>query len=1069
MKKLLLMTLLGVNIALAQRTVTGTVTDATTGESLAGVAITIKGTTVGAYTTEEGTYRLDVPNNASTLVFTYLTKKTIEEAIGDRSVINVRMEEDVFTTDEVVVTGLGIARQTKALPYAAQSVNAEKLNLIRQTSLNNALAGKVAGVQVRSQASMALNRDATIRIRGAGSLSDKEPLYVVDGTPVNSSEVSLDDVESITVLKGPSATAIYGQRGDAGVVIVTTKKGAKTKGIGIEVNQSTFFDRVYVVPEYQDVYAGGGEADLIQFSWQAGMPEEWKVFEGKSYHDYSDDASWGPKMEGQEYIPWYAWYVGSPDFGKTERLLPQEDNIRDFYETGISTNNNINFNKRGDNYSIRLSFTNQYSKGLIPNSEANKYIVASNITFDLNKHFSLGANINYLDATVRGEFNDGYGNQSSGSFSQWFHRNIDMQKLKELRGLQSPEGILASWNHNNPGAYLSSPLDFYGANYWYNFYTYFDKLDYESNRNRLFGDVNLTYKLNDHFRVTGFVRTNRTNLYAENKVPNILQNSATQTGLFASYGTGQLSGDIVNGNTRPNETNYELLTTYSNIFGDLTVDANLGGNIRRDELRTFNAGTVNGLIVPDLFALSNSVSAFSTSQFRSNKEVRSIYGRGSFGYKELIYVDWSARNDWSSALPPNANSYFYPSLGTSFVFSELTKDFLPVLSFGKIRASWAQVGSDIGPYALALTYSLGQNQFDGNPVTGTPNTLVDPNIKPALSSAYEIGGDLKFFQNRIGIGVTYYNEIKKDEIISVQTTGASGFTSKLINAGEIERSGVEILLEGSPIRTKTLNWDITLNFATNTSKINELAPGIDALIQETGTFGTSSGVRLVHQVGQEWGQLRGGGFKLDESGRRVVDANGFYVAQPNTYFGSVLPDFNGGLFNALTYKNIVFNFNIEFSKGGKYFSLSDHWGTFSGLFERTAATNDNGKNVRDAVADGGGVRVIGATANGEAVDRYVDGFNYFHQFRNRRIAEEHVYDLSFVKLREVSIGYQVPVAKLGVGNILQNANFSFVARNPWLIYAENRDFDPSEISSRYGENGQFPGTRSLGFNIKLGF
>ncbi|MBK7869904.1 MAG: SusC/RagA family TonB-linked outer membrane protein [Saprospiraceae bacterium] len=919
---------------------------------------------------------------------------------------------------------------------------------------------KLQGVQVRSQASMALGRDAAIRIRGAGSLQDKQPLYVIDGTPTQSNDINLDDVESISVLKGPSATALYGQRGDAGVVVITTKKGEKRKGLGIEVNQSFFVDRMYILPEYQNEYAGGGESELIQFAWQNGMPEEWKVLDGKFYHDYSDDASWGPRLDGQQYIPWYAWYPDSPYFGKTEPLVANPDNIRDFYETGSTSNTNVNLSQAGEGYSTRFSMTNQNVQGLIPNTSLNKYILSTQSSVDVGKYFTAGANITFTTQETNAENADNYATASSGNFNQWFHRHLDMNKIRELSGLRSPEGYLASWNHNNPSAYLTSPRNFYAGNYWYNQFDYFNNTQYVNERERLVGDLNLTFKLNDNFKIAGYLRRNQVNTNWNNKRFYDLETGGTQTGEFNRIEIGQ---------TKAIEDNYEILATYFDRFGDLSVEANAGGNVRSESFSQNSGNSNNGLVVPDLFTMANSRNPASFNDFRSGKKVNSLYSLGSFGYKETVYLEWSARNDWSSALPKDANSYFYPSFGASFVFSELTANILPILSYGKLRGSWAQVGSDLPAYQLDLAYTLQAQQFSGNPLMATPNLLIDPNIRPSLSSAYEGGLDLRFFQNKLGLSFTYFKEDKEDEIVDVAVTPASGFTTKKVNAGKISRDGIELALDATPVSAGSFEWNIGVNFSKVNSEIIELAPGVNAIVQEGGTFGTTSGVQLVHAAGERWGQLRGGAYKM-VNGQRVVDANGRYVAEPNSYLGSVLPDWTGGMFNSLTYKNFVFNFNVDFQKGGNYFSLSDHWGVFSGLMARTAGLNDKGNPVRDAVADGGGVHIVAVTAEGTPVDRYVDAFTYFHDFRSRRIAEEHVYDLSFIKLREVSLGYRIPVNKVNALNKwLQNATISIVARNPWLVYAKNRDFDPSEISNSYGENGQYPGSRSIGFNLKLGF
>ena len=1065
MKKhlLTLLLFLGVfSLAQAQRSISGKVTDAK-GEALIGASVLVKGSTGGTVSNIDGTYSISVPTGSNVLIFSYTGFNTVEVTIGTSNTVDATLEEGILL-EEAVVTALGIKRSEKSLTYAAQQINNEQLTIIRQTNINNALAGKIAGVQVRSQSSMKLNSGASIRIRGAGSLSDKGPLYVVDGTPVtNSFDFNMDDVESVTVLKGPNATAIYGQRGDAGVIVVTTKKGNKGKGIGVEVNQSTFFDKVYILPDYQNTHAGGGESDLIKFTWNAGMPADWKALDGKFYHDYEDDASWGPKMTGQEYIPWYSWYKSdkNPYYMKTAKLEGQPNNIRDFYNTGITTLNNVNFKTGGDNYNLRVSLTNQGAKGMLPNSGSDKYTVATNTNVDLGKYITIGANINYVTNKITGEFSDGYSNNSTGSFNSWFHRDLDFGKMKELQGMTSPEGYLASWNHYNVPKYNTSPRNFYAANYWYNPYDYFNNRNIVTNTRRFFGDVNLTAKLSDKFKITGFIRRNEYQTDFEDKLNNILQLSGLQTGYFNAYST-QL--------TYFREDNYEAIATYADKFGDISVEANAGVNMRTDKSKSISGSTSQGLNVPDLFTVGNSKVAQVPSEGRSLKKVNSVYARGSFGYKSLLYLDWSARNDWSSALPADANSYFYPSLGTSFVFSELTADALPFLSFGKVRASVAQVGSDLGAYQLDLFYGLNANQWTaGNFLMATPDGLIDAGIKPSLSSALEFGTDLKFFNNRVGLSATYFKEKKINEILSIPITSASGFGSKLINAGRIDRWGVEIALDLNPIKTRDLNWDVTLNFANIDNEVKELTAGITEQLVGVNSAFTGFGVRQVNVVGEKWGQLRGGAIKRDAQGRAILDKDGLYTSVPNQYLGSVLPDVTGGFISQLTYKNFSFSFNIDYSFGGKYYSLSDAWGKFSGLFAATGALNDKGNNVRDDVSAGGGVKVEGVNAAGEPVSMYADGFNYFHQFVNRGIAEDHLFDLSFVKLREVSFGYSIPVANTSFAKFIQGATISLVARNPWLIYAQNRDFDPSELAGTFGENGQFPGTRSIGFNLKLQF
>jgi len=1057
----MLLLIMSLGMTFAQRTVVGTVTG-DDGETLIGATVRVKGTNDGTRTDVDGKYSVKVNGGANTLLFSYTGFEQQEVTLGESNVVDVVLKSSSVLQD-VVVTALGIKRESKALPYAAQSLNSEKLNTIRQTNVNNAISGKIAGIQVRGQSSAKLNGEPSIRIRGAGSLKDKAPLYVVDGTPLGAqagNDLNPDDIENITVLKGPNATALYGQRGDAGVIIITTKKGQNRKGLGIELNQSTSLDMVYITPQFQNSYTGGGSDELIPFTWKTGMPEDWKALEGKYYHDYSDDASWGPRMVGQEYIPWYSWYPGSPYYLQTAKLEAQPNNIRDFFDRGLTTNSNINMTKAGDGYNVRLSYTNQGIKGVLPTSWLKKNVISTQSSFDLGSKFTAGANITYLTQKTNGDFNDAYSNNSSGSFGQWFHRDLNMDIIRELSDLKSPEGYLASWNHNNPNDYVGGgPQAFYAGNYWYNFFSYLDNQEFLSNRNRVSGDVNLTYKISPKFKVAGFLRRDQLERSFTNTVASIIEISGTQTGDKASYATGR------NNDT---ETNYELLGTYTDHFGKLSFEGNLGGNISRRHIDFFSASTKDGLVIPDLFTLSNTKTANTPSNFRSEKEVRSVYARGSFGYNDFVYLDWSVRNDWSSALPESKNSYLYPSVGMSFVFSELMKS--NILSYGKIRAGWAQVGSDLDPYSLALYYGLGTDKWDTYSTSSTPDVLVDPNIKPALSSSYEAGFDLKFLHNRLGTSFTYYKENKIDEILSVSIAGASGFRNKLINAGKVVRDGIELEITAVPVKLRKFQWELGLNFAKNNTVIDSLAEGVTQYLDENGTrFGNGVGVQLVHESHKQWGQIKGGAILKDANGNWILDAQGLPQLQADQLLGSVLPDFTGGFGNTFTYGNFMLNANFSFQKGGKFYSLSDQWGTFSGLTARTAEVNDKGNPVRDPISVGGGVHVTGVDADGNAVDTYVKAFDYFHAFGNRGIAEPHIHDLTFFKMTEVSLGYRFPLEKTRLSKSIQSLKLELIARNPWLMYSKTKDFDPSEISNRYGENAQYAGTRSFGFNISVGF
>ena len=1050
------------SVNVQDRTITGKVTSAEDGLPLISLSVYIKGTTSGVVTESDGSYSITVPQSATTLVFRYLGFITQEVQINGRNNINVVMQPEVVDFGEVIVTALNIPRDAKTLPYTAQQVNAKDLNMAQQQNVTNALAGKVAGVQIRTQSGAKLGSNASVRIRGNISLTgDGGALWVVDGTPgVNAGSINMDDVESVNILKGPNATALYGQRAADGVIMVTTKRAAKGD-MAVDFTTGITFEEVGVLPKYQNVYGGGGSANWITYNWNPNHPAEWQVFDGKKYHDYTDDASWGPKMDGSEYIPWYAWYPGSKYSFKTATFDPQPNNIRDYWETGKTLRNNISLSKGGEGYSMRVSYTNEQQTGLLPNTELAKNYISAKLDFDLSERFSIRTNINYQDQMTRGDFGDGYSNNATGSFSAWFHRNLDMDILRELSQFKTPTGNIASWNHSNVSNGTNfSTTNFNRGNYWYNPYTYYELSNNVSNNNRVFGDISLTYKLNDKFSVTATARRYEVYGRSENKLPALLANSGAQTGYFNTYSTSQ---------SRYTEENYEFLATYSETFDDLSVDFNLGGNMR-DNLSTGVSGsTSNGMVVPDLWNLSNSVNLVSPGSSYSLQKTRSMFARTTLGYKEMLFLEATLRNDLSSSLPKGNNGYIYPSVGGSFVFSELTADLFPALSYGKLRAGYAEVGNDLGAYVVNATYGIQPTQFDGNLLMSVPSRLVDPNINPVTNSSFEFGADFKFFERRAGLSFTYYNEKHRDDILSASISQASGYSSILQNAGETKRSGIELVLSGTPVRSGDFQWDLTFNWATNKSEIISIADNLQSLIASSGTFGFA---RVVHQEGEEWGQLRGTAFKRDANGTPILDANGFYIADQNHYFGSVLPDFNGGIISTLTWKDLSMNMSFDYQKGGKFFSLSEHWGNYSGLLDETAAINDNGKNVRDAVSDGGGVHVVGVDESGNTVDKYVPAQLYFQQFYSRnRMAEPYIHDASYIKMRELSVNYRVPVTKVFGNSPFSSINVSFIARNPWLIATAKgqENLDPSDQSASYGENGQLPSTRSYGLSVKFGF
>lgn len=1053
-------------MAFAQtRTISGTVTDAN-GRAVPFASVTVKDTKNGVTADADGKFTLrNVPSGA-VLVITSVGYDSREVSVGASDVVNISLTATGAgnLTEVVVTSAFGIKKAQRTTPFSSQNVKSEALNLIPQTNVVDALAGKIAGVQTRAQSNAKLNQSDALRIRGGLSLSDVPPIFVVDGNVVNSFDINPDDVEDLTVLKGANATALFGERAKGGAIVINTKKRGPRQGIGLEVTQSVMADKVYILPKYQNQYAGGGSPDLMQFNFDPNQhPAEWAALDGKYFPDYTDDASWGPRMTGQEYVPWYAWFPGHKYSFQTAPLVAQPDNTRDFWNTGVTTTTNVSFAKSTAGQNMRISYTNQNITGVMPNSSSVRHNLFVSGSVDLNEHFTIGLNGTYSTNRIRGEFDDGYANNSSGSFTQWFHRHNDMKIMEELAGTLSPAGSLISWNFfTNPDG-ASSYEDVVG-NYWYNYFDYFANQNNYQSRDRLFGDFSIQYKLNSHFNVKATVRKNQLTTFNENVTTSLLERSALQSGYLARYATG---------NTHFNEYNFEGLANYSNTFlGKLAVSGTVGGNIFKDVSKSNSASTSQGLNIPDLYSIPNSAAQPSVSNGRSQSRVNSLFATGDLEWDKFASITFAVRGDWYSTLNPDDNRLVSPSVGASFVFSEFTKTSLPWLTFGKVFGSWGKKPTSLGIYQNNFGYSPGQFLWDGNFLMSTPNSIVDPGLKGSLVSTKEFGVDLRFLKNRLGLNVVYYNEDNDKEPLAVSVDAVSGFTSIVVNAAKIQRSGIEVQLNATPVKGKNFTWDITKTFGyLLDNEVENLYGDQKQILWSGGSFGTRF-ARAWHVKGKDWGQLIGGGIKRNADGAMVVTPTGLFVRDVNKEWGSVVPKTTGGLINSFTYKDFQLNLSLDYQVGGKFFSLSESWGWFSGLLEETAATNDRGKNVRDPLADGGGVHVVGVSSVDEKtpVDIYVDGFTYFHQFYTRQIAEPFIHDLTFVKIREASLGYRIPVKKIGgISKYIQGATISVITRNPWIIHRDSKNFDPAEISGLFGEDGQLPGVRSFGANLKLNF
>jgi TonB-linked SusC/RagA family outer membrane protein len=1041
--------------------VSGSVTSSEDGSALPGVNISVKGTTRGTSTNAGGTYQLNAPTG-STLVFSFIGFTTQEIPLGNRTTVNVKLAADASQLQEVVVTALGITRDKKALNYAVQEVQSEKLNFARDQNVGNALAGKVSGVQVLGQSGAKFG-NPSIRIRGVNSLTGGDPLYVVDGTVTDISQVNMDDVENLSVLKGPSATALYGNRASAGVIVITTKR-AKSGETRLDINHSTTLDMVALLPKYQNEYGGGYEQDWSTFAYDPKIhPASWASFNGQKILDYSADESWGPRLDGSPHRSAFSWQPG-PEFGQLTPFSPQPNNVRDFFNKPISNNTNIAFSRGTDALQSRISYTHIINNGIIPNSSQTRdYISAKNaikfadkLTANLNINYTATRTLNqpadnYGSTGGRTSSNSPYGvtnatlngyNQTIGSLNQWFQRQLNMD---DLRNYKNPDGTFRSWNIGGP----TDPR----PKYWDSPFTQVYENTNTNRSTRLFGDFGLTYQFLPSLKASATVRRDQTNFYQEGRIAAGTLNAGGK-GAFSTLGSNAV------------ENNYEVLVNYNQNFKDISVVAVAGGNIRYNRTDALFQATIDGLSAPGFYNIAASIGRPLSNNFLFERQVNSAFGNVSLGFRDFIFLEGSIRNDWSSTLPANNNSYLYPSISAGLIFTEL----IPknnVLSYGKIRAGYAQVGTDVDPYRTALAYSV-STPYGNSATSYLPSQLPNSNLLPGLSSSYEGGVDLRFLGNRIGLEFTAYQNNNKNQIIPLPVAPTSGYANAIINAGLIQTSGLELHIYANPIKNPNgFSWEFDLNADRNRSKVVSLIDGLDNYQIDGPQWRT---LTLNARVGQDWGALYGQGIQKDANGKNVVYSSGanagLYVKQDNVYLGSVLPKFKGGWLNTFTYKNVTMRVNTDFVVGGKFFSTTKMFNAYSGLAAETAGLNELGNPKRNDPASGGGVLLDGVTPEGTTNTTRVATQNLYENWLFA-LNERWIYDKTYVKLREVSIGYNLPTRILG--KLVKSANISLIARNPLLIYsAIGGGIDISESETIWYEGGQLPPVRSFGVNVRLG-
>jgi hypothetical protein len=1096
---------------IGQVIVRGLVTSSSDGYPISGVKITARGSFYSmSRTNKKGEYEIEIPLNASGLKFSKAGFLSETAGLGGRT-IDIELKYDpaykVIVKDSVTrlisridfqsesnhpsffnklagsklffstasrsvndsifaEIGYGLTQSIGSGSVYRQVFTGSSLNPAFRNNLNEILAGKVSGLKPNGWSEISLDQTGSLSFRGQGGFTaGRAPVYMVDGTMVNDiSAINYNEIESVTVMPGSASAALLGSRAVGGAVLITTKSTSGHAGKErIELNSSLKFSNVYMLPEYQNEYAGGIVGDMYQYSYRNGIdPVEWAPLDGKYYHDYSNDENWGPKMIGQEYIPWYAWYTGTKYTAKTALLNPQPDNVRDFYNTGLETSNTVSLVKDIDNMSIRVSGGNRNYSGLIPNSMKNSTFFGLKASFDLVKWLRLKTGINFFSSRQNGEFDEAYGNMTSGTFNSWFHRDVEMSKLREFASYRTDYGPFSSWLHNNPTSWDPSyPMTFYGGYGTINPFTYFNITDLPVHNDKLYGFLSADISLFKGVKLHFTYRRNESTGWYEIKSPIYIYTN-TQP-VYQGFGNGYFE----TGTSYQTNDNYEGSLNFERKISGFTISANAGFDIYSYLYRYNSANTNNGLILDHFYTISNSRDLPTINVGRYRQRTNSFFIRGNAGYHDFLFAEAVLRREYHSTLPMEHNFIDLYSVGGTLVFTKVLR--LPYMSFGKLRLSSCKIPSSIGIYSYpGISYGINVYQWNSNQSQTVGNAMVSSDISGSTERQTEAGADIGFLKGRISMSFTRWWGRETRIPVSQYISSFSGFTSFLKNSGVIEKSGTDFIFSGIPFNGERFTWSSSLLFSMLTKeKVVQTSDGNDILYSE----GPNWGPGMYMQVNQPWGILIGSGMKTNSRGLPYLTSSGTYVSVSDKHFGSVIPKFTGGFQNTFHFlKNFSATLNLDFQKGGKFFSVSDMWGTYSGLTARTAGLNDKGNPVRDHVADGGGVHVSGVDQfSGLPVDYYVEAEYYFESLYYQRIFDFFIYDASYIKLRELSIEYRIPVEKLGFGKVISDAAVTFFAQNPLMIWSKQKNFDPSELTGIYGENAMFPSVRSFGMNLRLVF
>lgn len=1055
-------------------TVRGIVTTEEDGEPVIGASVIVKGTSLGTVTDVNGRFELSgLPPSATRLLISYISLMAKEVAIAPQ--VSVTLKSDTHLLDEVVVTALGISREKKALGYTAQEVKQNALVQGKDNNLLNSLSGKIAGVRItNTQGDVGSSR---IVIRGETSIAgENQPLFIVDGIPVDNSQLNArssgrdfknaiadlnpEDIKTLTVLKGPNAAALYGARAAHGAIVITTKGGDKRqKGIGITLHSSTQVSFVATLPEFQNLFGQGAGG---RFSYVDGK--------GAGVNDGVDE-SWGPRLDIGLLIPQFDSPLDADGNRVATPWVSHPNNVRDYFRMGISTNSGISVARGDDKYQFRVGYNYEKQVSIVPDAGTNKTNISLNTDYHLAKWIVVGATANYIVYTapsLPGSATPSGSNVRSNSPMLqflWFGRQVDTNSLK------------ADYTRNWNSSYYDNP--FWSASY----------NTQSQERHRLIGDLHAEFRLTDGLNVRFRTSTDWYNDRRKSKVK------------WGSAGAGSPYGSYAEDAYTVKENNTEVLATYiKQLNKNWGIDALLGFNVRNKQYEN-NYQAAPRLAVADLYTLTNSRDPLTSSNDFYRLRQYGLYGSIQLDYRRWAFLNITGRNDWSSTLPVDNNSYFYPSVTASVLLSEAFGWRSKAVNYLKIRGGWSQVGADANPYQLATVFTS-ETAFNGNPLQSSSTIGMNPNLKPEKTSSIEAGFEAAFGDNRLYLDFTYYKTDSRNQILKLATTAASGYTSQVRNAGHIRNRGYEIQLGAVPIQTsKGFRWNLDLNYGANSSKVVKLDD--EGLITSYQLY--SSGIQILASVGEAYGTLFGTSYVRDANGNVVVDANGLpKISTTNKTLGKFTPDWTGGISNTFSYRSLSLSFLIDASVGGSIFSNTNKTGKYTGVLANTLSGRDAehgglwyytdamGNNVRlpespsySVSSDGlyyaqvngqstrvyqDGIMVEGVTESGSKNEEVVSAEKYYHRIYS--IAEANVYDASYVKLREVALSYRLP--RLWTQKLhLQEASVTLTGRNLWTIYKSVPNIDPESALTTGNAQGveaySLPTTRSFGVNLSVKF